>query len=65
MPYGGRGAFSDGSDSGSIILDREGRIVALLTGGGGLTNKTDVTFATVWYELEPLIKKTLPGVHLY
>ena len=67
VPYGGRGAFSDGGDSGSIILDRKGRIVALLTSGGGgdLTNETDVTFATAWYELEPFIKKTLPGIHLY
>lgn len=65
MPYGGRGAFSDGGDSGSMIVDRKGRIVALLTGAGGVTNKTDVTFATAWYELEPHIKKTLPGVHLY
>jgi len=65
VPYGGRGAFSGGGDSGSIILDRKGRIVALLTGGGGEMDGTDITFATAWYELEPLIKKTLPGVHLY
>jgi len=64
IPYGGRGAFSDSGDSGSIIVDRKGRIVAILTGGGGLTNKTDITFATAWYALEPLIKKTLPGVHV-
>jgi len=64
IPYGGRGAFSDGGDSGSSIVDRNGRIVAILTGGGGLTNKTDVTFATAWYALEPLIKKTLPDVYV-
>jgi hypothetical protein len=65
VPYGGRGAFSEGGDSGSIILDRNGRIVALLTSGGGLTDETDVTFATAWYMLEPHIKETLKGVHLY
>ncbi|CAA7268713.1 unnamed protein product [Cyclocybe aegerita] len=38
VPYGGR-------DSGSVVLDRNGRIVALLTGGGGVTDdETDVTF---------------------
>jgi hypothetical protein len=65
VPYGGRGAFSKGGDSGSIILDRKGRIVTLLTGGGGLTGKTDATFATAWYGLEPHIKNTLEGIHLY
>lgn len=65
LPYGGRGAFSNKGDSGAIILDREGRIVALLTGGGGSTDETDVTFGTAWYELEPYIKKTLPGCHVY
>ena len=28
-------------------------------------NEADVTFKTAWYELEPLIKKTSSGVHLY
>ena len=65
VPYGGRGAFSAPGDSGAAILDRKGRIVALLTGGGGLTNETDVTFATAWYQLEPHIKKTLEGIHLF
>jgi len=46
VPYGERGAFSDSGDSGSVILDRKGRIVAVLTGGGGANNETDVTFAT-------------------
>ena len=65
LPYGGRGAFSDSGDSGAIVLDRRGRIVAVLTGGGGTTNETDVTFGTAWYELEPHIKKALPGCYLY
>ncbi|KAG0127670.1 hypothetical protein HOY82DRAFT_541833 [Tuber indicum] len=65
LPYGGRGAFSDQGDSGATILDRRGRIVAVLTGGGGTTDETDVTFGTAWYELEPHIKKALPGCYLY
>ena len=65
VPYGGRGAFSDKGDSGAIILDRGGRIVAVLTGSGGSTDETDVTFGTAWYELEPHIKKALPGCYLY
>ena len=65
VPYGRHGAFSERGDSGSIILDRKGRIVALLTGGGGLTDETDITFATSWYKLELHIKETLKGIHLY
>ncbi|KAG8736674.1 hypothetical protein FRC10_009052 [Ceratobasidium sp. 414] len=65
IPYGGRGAFSDQGDSGAAILDGKGRIVAILNGGGGTADKTDVTFGTAWYELEPLIKRTLPGCFLY
>ena len=29
------------------------------------TNETDVTFGTAWHELEPHIKKALPGCDLY
>lgn len=65
VPYGGRGAFSGQGDSGASILDRKGRIVAVLTGDGGMTDETDVTFGTAWYELEPHIKKTFPGCFLY
>ena len=65
VPYdGARGAFSDGGDSGSIIAERGGRIVALLTGGGGITNATDVTFCTSYCELKKRIEEVLPGVCL-
>ncbi|EDR13871.1 uncharacterized protein LACBIDRAFT_321502 [Laccaria bicolor S238N-H82] len=40
------GPFSSDGDSGSIIVERGGRIVGLLTGGGGVTDSTDVTYAT-------------------
>lgn len=65
VPYGGRGAFSAGGDSGSAILDRNGRFVALLTGGGGLTNKTDITFATAACKLLPRINEAVPGASLF
>ena len=47
VPYSGSqtGAFSGDGDSGSIILDRKGRIVGMITGGAGPNEKdpTDVT----------------------
>lgn len=65
VPYhGARSPFSEKGDSGSIIADRSGRIVALLTGGGGLTDAIDVTFATPYCQLEKRIKEALPGIRL-
>ena len=60
-----RGAFSSDGDSGSIIVERGGRIVALLTAGGGATNSTDVTFGTPFCELEKRIKEIFPGICLH
>lgn len=57
--------FSAQGDSGAIILDRAGRIVALLTGGSGITNETDITYGTPYWWLEEQIKKVYPGCHLY
>jgi hypothetical protein len=66
LPYDKqRAPFSKRGDSGSIILDRAGRIVALLTSGGGTTDETDVTYGTPYWWLEGQIKKTFPGCHLY
>ena len=61
------GAFSGPSDSGSIIVDREGRVVGLLTGGAGKTGSTDpdVTYATPFYWLLQRIKSHFPNAHLY
>ncbi|KAI0294155.1 hypothetical protein BC826DRAFT_1091681 [Russula brevipes] len=59
-----RRAFSEGGDSGAVIADRDGRIVAVLTGGSGPTNFTDVTFATPFCKLEKRIKDALPGARL-
>ncbi|KAF5374099.1 hypothetical protein D9615_008836 [Tricholomella constricta] len=62
VPYGGPDAFSATGDSGAIILDRKGHIIALLTGGGGLKDDADVTFATEWHSLESHIKNTLEAI---
>ncbi|KIM27485.1 hypothetical protein M408DRAFT_165369 [Serendipita vermifera MAFF 305830] len=66
LPYDKQcGPFSAKGDSGAIILDRAGRIVALLTGGGGTTDGTDVTYGTPYWWLEEQIKTTIPGCYLY
>jgi len=66
LPYDKqRAPFSAPGDSGAIILDRAGRIVALLTGGGGTTDETDVTYGTPYWWLEEQIRKAFPGCHLY
>jgi len=46
-PYNKRLApFSSQGDSGAAIVDCQGRIGGLLTGGGGGTDSTDITYAT-------------------
>ena len=59
------GAFSDAGDSGSIVIDGEGRLVGLLTGGTGSTKSTDVTYITPYFWIEERIKKAFPGCFLY
>ena len=66
LPYDKlRGPFSAPGDSGAIILNRAGRIVALLTGSSGKTDEIDVTYGTPYWWLETQIKKAFPGCHLY
>jgi len=48
---------------GQLGLNRGGRIVALLTGGGGLTNVTDVTFAARTLKLWPASASWIRFVH--
>jgi len=64
VPYDNKDAFSDEGDSGSVIVERGGRAVAVLTGGGGTTDATDVTFASPYCELEKRIKEVFPGIRL-
>ena len=49
-PYSHKdGAFSAPGDSGSIVVDGEGRLVGLLTGGSGTTESTDVTYIMPYF----------------
>lgn len=52
--------FSDGGDSGSMVVGRDGRIIGPLTGGGGPTAKTDKTYITPFYALKKEIEKKYP-----
>lgn len=59
------GPFSAPGDSGSIVVDRLGRIVGLLTGGTGGTDSTDVTYLTPYFWVEECIKQAFPSSYLY
>jgi hypothetical protein len=59
------GPFSAPGDSGAIIIDRAGRIVALLTGGGSGHDKVDVTYGTPYWWLEEQIKNVFPDCQLF
>jgi hypothetical protein len=59
------GPFSTGGDSGSIIVDALGKFVALLTGGAGPTNSSDITYGSPMFWLWKVIKAEFPGANLY
>ncbi|KAG7094922.1 hypothetical protein E1B28_005728 [Marasmius oreades] len=66
LPYNKmRGKFSDAGDSGSIVLDRDGRIVGILTGGAGPTDGIDITYLTPYRWVEQQIKARYPDCFLY
>lgn len=52
--------FSHQGDSGSMVVGRDGRIIGLLTGGGGPTSKTVKTYITPFYALKGEIGKKYP-----
>ncbi|KAI6032566.1 hypothetical protein F5J12DRAFT_944673 [Pisolithus orientalis] len=58
-------AFSAGGDSGAIIVDGKGRVAALLIGGSGLTESTDITYGTPFEWLLERIKGKFPNAHLF
>lgn len=65
-PYSSRRSpFSDGGDSGSIVIDTSGKFVGLLTTGAGPTRSTDITYASPMYWLWDIIKGRFPGANLY
>ena len=59
------GKFSAPGDSGSVVADRDGRIVGILTGGAGNEGNYDVSYATPYYWLEERIKAAFPDSYLY
>ena len=59
-------AFSRSGDSGALIVNTQGRFVALLTGGTNKgTNSLDIAFATPMEWVWDLIKDKFPGANLY
>ena len=56
--------FSDSGDSGSMVVGRDGRLIGMLTGGGGPTDVTDKTYITPYYLLKEAIGNRFPGCHL-
>ncbi|KAJ3874662.1 hypothetical protein F5051DRAFT_498287 [Lentinula edodes] len=66
VSYGNKnGPFSSAGDSGSIVLDRNGGILGMITGGAGTTDRTDVTYVTPYSFLDKSIKKFFPNSFLY
>lgn len=58
-------AFSEGGDSGSIIVDIRGRIGGMLTGGAGQTISSDVTYATpFWWLLGRIQDNGFPNARI-
>ncbi|KAG2070520.1 hypothetical protein BDR04DRAFT_1100012 [Suillus decipiens] len=65
LPYKSHSNFSDVGDSGSIVLARDGRIVGILTGGAGPTDRTSITYITPYWWIEKQIKAKYPGCFLF
>ena len=66
LPYDKmHGSFSAAGDSGSIVLDRKGRILGTITGGSGATDRTDITSLTPYWWIEEQIKAQYPDAFLY
>jgi len=61
------GPFSQGGDSGALIIDASFRFVALLTGGSGLANNdlSDMTYGTLFEWIWGLVQTKFPGADLY
>ncbi|KAF8992678.1 hypothetical protein BDQ17DRAFT_1546371 [Cyathus striatus] len=57
--------FSQRGDSGSVIVDSEGRAAALLIGGCGSEEFSDITYATPFKWLLERIKSKFPDIQLY
>jgi hypothetical protein len=59
-------AFSQGGDSGSLIVSAAGEFVALLTGGTNKGTKvSDITYATPFEWIWTHVRNEFPGANLY
>jgi len=58
-------AFSANGDSGSVVVDGAGRVVGILTGGGGAPDSTDVTYVTPIYFVMEIIRRYKPLANAY
>jgi len=59
------GPFSRGGDSGALIASSLAEFVALLTGGTGPTDSSDITYGTPMYWLwNDVVKPQFPGANL-
>lgn len=66
LSYEKVGAFSSQGDSGAIVLDRDGGIVGMLTGGAGSQSKhLDISYIIPYWWLEGEIKKKYHDCCLY
>ncbi len=59
------GAFSEGGDSGAVIVDGLGEFVGLLTGGVGASESSDITYCSPMFWIWQLIKTEFPSANLY
>ena len=59
------GTFSGPGDSDSVVFDRDGRTVGIVTGGAGPAGGTDITYLTPYWWIEKQIKAKFPGCFLY
>ncbi|KAI1380371.1 hypothetical protein F4677DRAFT_441686 [Hypoxylon crocopeplum] len=57
--------FSEFGDSGSIVLDRAGQVVGGITGDGGASDGTDISYITPYYDIHAQLTSKYPGIHLY
>ncbi|KAI0049139.1 hypothetical protein FA95DRAFT_1538795 [Auriscalpium vulgare] len=66
-PYDNQsGPFSRGGDSGALIAGAGAEFIALLTGGTGTAESSDITYGTPMHWLwEDVIKPQFPGANLY
>ena len=66
LPYDNKsGPFSRGGDSGAIIVDALGKFVALLLGGTGPTDSSDITYGSPMHWLWEIITGEFSGANLY